>query len=55
MIVLGVPRPCFTTPSFTTMAAPVTGVLSANGPRTGAGMWQAAGLAGKAHRSRARR
>jgi hypothetical protein len=55
LIVLEVLRPCFTAPSFTTMAALVTGVLSGNGPRTVTGMWQAAGLAGKAHWSRAHR
>ncbi|MEU0434771.1 transposase [Streptomyces sp. NPDC006290] len=37
------------------MAALVTGVLSGNGPRTVTGMWQTAGLAGKAHWSRAHR
>jgi hypothetical protein len=55
LIVLAVLRPCFTAPSFTTMAALVTGVLSGNGPRTVTGMWQAAGLAGRAHWSRAHR
>jgi hypothetical protein len=35
LIVLEVLRPCFTAPSFTTMAALVTGVLSGNGPRGG--------------------
>ena len=55
LIVLEVLRPCFTAPSFTTMAALVTGVLSGNGPRTVTGMWQAAGLAGQAHWSRAHR
>ncbi|WP_405849771.1 hypothetical protein [Streptomyces sp. NBC_01518] len=37
------------------MAVLVTGVLSGNSPRTVTGMWQAAGLAGKAHWSRAHR
>lgn len=55
LIVLEVLRPCFTAPSFTTMAVLVTGVLSGNSPRTVTGMWQAAGLAGKAHWSRAHR
>jgi hypothetical protein len=55
LIVPEVLRPCFTAPSFTTMAALVTGALSGNAPRTLTGMWQAAGLAGKAHWSRAHR
>ncbi len=38
-----------------TMSALVTGALSASGPRTVTGMWQAAGLAGQAHWSRAHR
>ncbi len=46
LIVLEVLRPCFTAPSFATMAALVTGALSAGGPRTVTGIWQAAGLAG---------
>jgi hypothetical protein len=37
------------------MSALVTGALSASGPRTVTGMWQAAGLAGRAHWSRAHR
>jgi hypothetical protein len=37
------------------MSALVTGALSAGGPRTVTGMWQAAGLAGQAHWSRAHR
>jgi hypothetical protein len=55
LIVLEVLRPCFTAPSFATMSALVTGALSAAGPRTVTGMWQAAGLAGSAHWSRAHR
>jgi hypothetical protein len=55
LIVLELLRPCFTAASFATMAALVTGALSANGPRTLTGMWQAAGLAGQAHWSRAHR
>jgi RNA polymerase sigma factor (sigma-70 family) len=55
LIVLEVLRPCFTAPSFATMSALVTGALSASGPRTVTGMWQAAGLAGRAHWSRAHR
>jgi hypothetical protein len=55
LIVVEVLRPCFTAPSFVTMSALVTGALSASGPRTVTGMWQAAGLAGQAHWSRAHR
>jgi hypothetical protein len=55
LIVLGVLRPCFTAPSFATLSALVTGALSAGGARTVTGMWQAAGLAGRAHWSRAHR
>ncbi len=55
LIVVEVMRPCFTAPSFATMSALVTGALSASGPRTVTGMWQAAGLAGSAHWSRAHR
>ena len=55
LIVLEVLRPCFTAPSFATMSALVTGALSAGGARTVTGMWQAAGLAGQAHWSRAHR
>ena len=55
LIVLHILRPCFTGPSFATMSALVTGALSANGPRTVTGMWQAVGLAGQAHWSRAHR
>lgn len=55
LIVVEVLRPCFTAPSFATMSALVTGALSASGPRTVTGMWQAAGLAGQAHWSRAHR
>ncbi|MFJ8390387.1 hypothetical protein ACIQ9Q_38985 [Streptomyces sp. NPDC094438] len=49
LIALEVLRPCFTAPSFTTMAGLATGVLSGNGPQTVTGMWRAAGLAGQAH------
>lgn len=55
LIVLQVLRPCFTAPSFATLAALVTGTLSGAGRRTVTGMWQAAGLAGRAHWSRAHR
>lgn len=55
LMVVEVLRPCFTAPSFATMSALVTGALSASGPRTVTGMWQAAGLAGQAHWSRAHR
>jgi DDE superfamily endonuclease len=55
LIVLEVLRPCFTAPSFVTMSALVTGALSAGGARTVTGMWQAAGLAGRVHWSRAHR
>ncbi|HEX6681866.1 MAG TPA: transposase [Candidatus Limnocylindrales bacterium] len=55
LIVLEVLRPCFTAPSFATMSALVTGALSASGPRTVTGLWQAAGLAGCSHWSRAHR
>ena len=55
LIVLQVLRPCFTAPSFATLAALVTGVLSGAGRRTVTGMWQAAGLAGSVHWSRAHR
>ncbi len=54
-IVLQVLRPCFTAPSFATLAALVTGALSGAGRRTVTGMWQAAGLAGSVHWSRAHR
>jgi hypothetical protein len=55
LIVLEVLRPCFTQPSFVTMSTLVTGALSASGPRTVTGMWQAADLAGRVHWSRAHR
>jgi len=55
LIVLQVLRPCFTAPSFVTLAALVTGALSGAGRRTVTGMWQAAGLAGSVHWSRAHR
>ena len=55
LIVLQVLRPGFTAPSFATLPALVTGALSASGPRTVTGMWQAAGLAGSVHWSRAHR
>jgi DDE superfamily endonuclease len=55
LIVLQALRPCFTAPSFATLPALVTGALSASGPRTVTGMWQAAGLAGSVHWSRAHR
>lgn len=55
LIVLDVLRPCFTAPSFTTFSALVTGALSASAARTVTGMWQAAGLAGRSHWSRAHR
>src|SRR6266498_2953788 len=55
LIVVEVLRPCFTAPWFATMSSLVTGALSASGPRTVTGMWQAAGLAGQAHWSRAHR
>ncbi len=55
LIVLQALRPCFTAPSFATLSALVTGALSASGPRTVTGMWQAAGLAGSVHWSRAHR
>jgi hypothetical protein len=55
LIVLQVLRPCFTAPSFATLAALVTGALSGAGRRTVTGMWQAAGLAGSVHWSRAHR
>jgi hypothetical protein len=55
LIVLEVLRPCFTAPSFATFSALVTGALSASGARTITGMWQAAGLAGQMHWSRAHR
>jgi len=55
LIVLEVLRPCFTAPSFATLAALVTGALSGAGRRTVTGMWQAAGLAGSVHWSRAHR
>jgi len=55
LIVLEVLRPCFTAPSFATFSVLVTGALSASGARTVTGMWQAAGLAGRAHWSRAHR
>src|SRR6266511_504643 len=55
LIVVEVLLPCFTAPWFATMSSLVTGALSASGPRTVTGMWQAAGLAGQAHWSRAHR
>src|SRR6266511_131262 len=55
LIVVEVLRPCFTAPWFATMSSLVTGALSASGPRTVTGMWQAAGLAGRVHWSRAHR
>lgn len=55
LIVLQVLRPCFTAPSLVTLAALVTGALSGAGRRTVTGMWQAAGLAGSVHWSRAHR
>jgi hypothetical protein len=55
LIVLQVLRPCFTAPSFATLAALVTGALSGAGRRTITGMWQAAGLAESVHWSRAHR
>lgn len=55
LIVLQALRPCFTAPSFATLSALVTGALSASGPRTVTGMWQAAGLSGSVHWSRAHR
>jgi DDE superfamily endonuclease len=55
LIVLQALRPCFTAPSFATLAALVTGALSGAGRRTITGMWQAAGLAGSVHWSRAHR
>jgi hypothetical protein len=55
LIVLQVLRPCFTAPSSATLAALVTGALSGAGRRTVTGMWQAAGLAGSVHWSRAHR
>jgi hypothetical protein len=45
----------FTGPSFVTFTLLVTGALSAVGPRTVAGMWSAAGMAGRVHWSRAHR
>jgi hypothetical protein len=42
-------------PSFAALSALVTGALSASGTRTVTGMWQAAGLAGSVHWSRAHR
>src|SRR5512142_1147093 len=53
LIVLQALRPCFTAPSFATLSALVTGALSGAGRRTITGMWQAAGLAGSVHWSRA--
>jgi len=53
--VLEVLRPCFTAPSFVTMTVLVAGILGSPGLRTVTGMWQAAGLAGRAHWSRAHR
>jgi len=55
LIVLEVVRPCFTAPSFVTFSALVTGALSSGGARTVTGMWQAVGLAGRVHWSRAHR
>ena len=55
LIVLQALRPCFTAPSFATLAALVTGALSGARRRTVTGMWQAAGLAGSVHWSRAHR
>jgi len=55
LIVLQALRPCFTAPSFATLPALAAGALSASGPRTVTGMWQAAGLAGSVHWSRAHR
>lgn len=48
-------RSAFTAPTFATLCALVTGTLSATGARTVTGMWHAAGLAGRAHWSRAHR
>ena len=55
LIVLDMLRPCFTAPSFATFPALVTGALPGSGARTVTGMWQAAGLAGRSHWSRAHR
>jgi len=46
-------RPCFTAPSFDTFGWLVVGFISQVGERTVCGMWQAAGLAGVFHHSRA--
>jgi DDE superfamily endonuclease len=48
-------RPAFTVPGFVTFALLVTGALAAVGPRTVIGMWTAAGMAQRAHWSRAHR
>jgi hypothetical protein len=53
--VLDVLRPCFTSPSFATMTVLVAGILGSAGVRTVTGMWQAAGLVGRVHWSRAHR
>jgi hypothetical protein len=53
--VLQVARAGFGAPSFVTFTALVTGYLGATGRRTITGMWTAAGLAGRAHHSRAHR
>lgn len=53
--VLGACRAVFTAPTFLTFALLVTGALGAVEPRTVTGMWAAAGMAGRAHWSRAHR
>lgn len=53
--VLAVVRSCFTAPTFATLCSLVTGVLSADGPRTVTGIWTVLGLAGRVHWSRAHR
>src|SRR5690242_21183850 len=52
---LGACRAVFTAPTFLTFALLVTGALGAVEPRTVTGMWAAAGMAGRAHWSRAHR
>ena len=53
--VLGACRAVFTAPTFLTFALLVTGAWGAVEPRTVTGMWTAAGMAGRAHWSRAHR
>ena len=52
---LGACRAVFTAPTFLTFGLLVTGALGAVEPRTVTGMWAAAGMAGRAHWSRAHR